>query len=709
MTTNLKEVYNICLNKNKINLFYYLLIIELIVIFFSFSSSSYMSYFWPDYVYFQYLHNLNVEKQFFEVLLHSNNFNGITANILNPFLNFLSFINYNNNNLEGYKLYLSLLRVCEIGIIFLHVNYFIKKISIIEIAGILLLYIAYLANTRGFDHHSYMNFPIIIFCFFHGLSLFFQKNNLVFFGILIIGNVWSYLINPIYFFVTCFTPLLFYYSFFIYKKNFQKIFFIFLANLICVIPFVLISLGTARMGASDLFPGSSPNYNFTIYQSKSFLILSIICIILAIKLIFEKREFFFSSLYLIISFLTLIFGFFYKYNTDNWKLPQPEYLDYAFQNIYIVIIFMILYFSKKNFFTYFLIAFFFLAFIYRSYNFTNNYIFHLKTPEIVLANKQGNYLKKFFWSDISEEYIFKKNLENKKILINLPNFDSELFNKSFDSDHTSQGRLELTKYLYNSDLKGSLSYLFFWKNNIVINEGHSQYLDLSSVLANIENLNYKYSDNLKYSKKDKLYLNGKKLIERQTIPLISHKNSLLDFYQVEYILSDVPLSHRLYKKYEFVNYSLYLYKYSAKNYDKTIASINYFDQFTDYNKINNKINTEVFIFKKQKKLLEGINKFCELNRISTESNNIIYDIKSSNEKCLAVFPITFSHNNNFYKIKNEKISKTKCETFRVQFFFHGCIIKGPTNIILKKNNIFYYHLGSIKDYLDLKEFKIKLF
>ena len=57
----------------------------------------------------------------------------------------------------------------------------------------------------------------------------------------------------------------------------------------------------------------------------------------------------------------------------------------------------------------------------------------------------------------------------------------------------------------------------------------------------------------------------------------------------------------------------------------------------------------------------------------------------------------------------KKISKTKCETFRVQFFFHGCIIKGPTNIILKKNNIFYYHLGSIKDYLDLKEFKIKLF
>ena len=65
------------------------------------------------------------------------------------------------------------------------------------------LYVIYLGNFSGFDHHSHINFPILIFCLFHALSLR-VKNNYLFFLILFIGNAWAYALNPIYFIITCF-------------------------------------------------------------------------------------------------------------------------------------------------------------------------------------------------------------------------------------------------------------------------------------------------------------------------------------------------------------------------------------------------------------------------------------------------------------------------------------------------------------------------
>ena len=82
---------------------------------------------------------------------------------------------------------------------------------------LIFLYVIYLGNFSGFDHHSHINFPILIFCLFHALSLR-VKNNYLFFLILFIGNAWAYALNPIYFIITCFGPLLFYYSFFVYEK-----------------------------------------------------------------------------------------------------------------------------------------------------------------------------------------------------------------------------------------------------------------------------------------------------------------------------------------------------------------------------------------------------------------------------------------------------------------------------------------------------------
>ena len=687
---------------------YSFLLIEILIIFASLTKSSYISYFWPDHSYLEYLHNLNLSKNILEVLSASHNFNGITYLILNPFLNPLSFLNYNLTSLFDYKLYLIFFRLCELTIIILHINYFIKKISIKEIVGIFFLYIIYLGNTAGFDHQSYINFPIIVFCFFHGLSLYFQKDNFLFFILLLIGNIWSFLITPIYFFITCFAPLLFYYAYFLYKKDYKKIFLIFLSNLIVAVPFVMITLGTARIAVSEMYPGAFPHYNFMVFQSKTFLILSIVSTILAIKLIYQKKEYFFSSLFLIINFLTITFGLLYKYKHASWKLPQPEYLDYAFQNIYILIIFMIIYFSKKDLFTYALLAIFFMNFSYKSYGYTSAFIKSIDLPKIIFANKNKTYLKKFFWDTADKEFLFKEDLQNKKVLINLPNFDSGLMANSFAdiANFTEQSQWELTKYFYSTNFSGTLSHFYFAKNNIMTNEGHSQYLDISSALASLENITFKYAENSKWKTIDKMHLNAGKLIERQAIFPISSESPLVDFYQVDYILSDVLLNRELYKKYDFDKYSIYLYKVSSPKKNYTIEKINYFTDFKGYKKNLVKINNELFLHKNQKNIAIDTKKFCDVESVQNKLNKTIFNVKTNNQDCVAVFPTTYSHNNNFFIIDKNNTKKIKCDNFRVQYFFHGCLIKKNSKIKLVKNNILLYPFGSFKDFLDLKKLNI---
>lgn len=703
------EEYNIkykkLMSRNLNKILYFFLIFQLSIIFLSLPLQSYLSYFWPDHIYLNYVHNLSLGKNILEVLNETNNINGITLTIINPYLNPLSFLNYNLEDLSDYKIYLITLRFLEFATISLHVKFFTKKFSIKEISGLLFLYIIYLANTKGFDHQSYINFPILIFCFFHGLALYLQKNNIIFFSILCIANIWSYLINPIYFFVTCFAPLLFYYSFFIYKKKYKKIILIFIANLICSIPFVLISIGTARIGTPDLFPGSFPHYNFTIYQSKSFLILALILAIISIKLLYEKKEYFFSSIFLFFNFITIVFGAIYKFKIDSWKLPQPEYLDYSFQYIYISIVFMIIYYSKKNLFTIFLLMIFVLAFGYRSYNFYTANIKLDNLPEKIHANHNGDYLKKFFWEKSDKDFFLKKDLQNNILLIDLPSFESDLYNNSFiNKDLSTQGKWELTKYYYNTNFNGSLSWLFFWKSKIVINEGHSQYLDISTAIANSEKLNFGYGDNLKWNTKDKMYFNGTKLIERQSVPNISNNSPLVNLYNVEFILSDKILDFEIYKKYNFKNYKIYLYKTNYRYENLKIDKINYISNLNGYKKNIKKLGNELFILKNTKTDSLQLNKFCKINRIRDRQNKLIFNVETNNKNCVAIFPIPFSYNNNFF-IKNNLLKK-KCDTFRAQFYFHACIFTKDTKVQIKKNNIILYPFGSLKDFIENKKLKI---
>jgi hypothetical protein len=91
---------------------------------------------------------------------------------------------------------------------------------------------------------------------------------------------------------------------------------------------------------------------------------------------------------------------------------------------------------------------------------------------------------------------------------------------------------------------------------------------------------------------------------------------------------------------------------------------------------------------------------CEILRDHSDLSKLKFKILS-NEECIAIFPIPFSHNNNFIKKDGNK-----CDTFRVQYYFHGCKFKNSNIIELKKNNIFHYAINSLKDYLDLKRLKI---
>ena len=164
-------------------------------------------------------------------------------------------------------------------------------------------------------------------------------------------------------------------------------------------------------------------------------------------------------------------------------------------------------------------------------------------------------------------------------------------------------------------------------------------------------------------------ISGNKLIERQTIPLISSKSALLEFYQVEYILSDVPLNYELYKKYDFDKYIIYLYKVLQSKKDKTISKINIFSNFDSYKKNIKKINNELFVLDSRKSIVKNIKKFCDVKTIINQSNKTIFDINTNNETCIAIFPTTFSHNNNFlftlikisflFLYKNKTINRIK--------------------------------------------------
>jgi hypothetical protein len=692
---------------NKTSFFFLFFLIELVILFFSFPFFSFKSFFWSDHKYLEYVHNLSINKSILEVLSNSQNINGATLTILNPYLNPLSFLNYNLKSIFDYYVYIFFFRFLEISVIVLHLKFFIKKIKFLDLVGVIFIYIIFLTNTSGFDHQSYINFPIIIFCFFHGLSLFIKKNNYFYFT-LFLGNLWAYSINPIYFFVTCFCPLIFYYTYFIYKKEYLKFLLILLANLPFAINFILLSLGTARVALPDFFPGSQAHYNFLIYQSKTFLILTLILIPLSIKLIYEKKNYFFSCFFLIITFSYLLFGKIYNLDPDKWKIPQPEYLDYSFQYILIVIVYMIIKLSNYDLIKKISLLFLLFIFVNRSIFFIHSYQASKSfSNKSLFIDHNKNLVKSFFWSkDTDDSFIFRNDLKNKTILLNLPNFNSKLYNHSWkDENFSKQGSFELLKYSYNLNFFGSLGYVTFWRNGIKINEAHSQLLDISTTLANLEKRKIENNYNPKYNNYDVLYFSGEKILERQTIPKISYNSPLLEFYHIDLILSDVFLDLELFKEYKFKNYSVFLYKApQVKRDHNKIKNIYFIDTFKDYQRNIITFKDNLYLDVKQEFDIGTINTFCKVKEIKTNFSDTVFDVIANNANgCLAVFPIPFSYTNDFYFYENmKKNSLLKCKTFRVQYYFHGCIIKYSSKVTLKKKNLFLYPVASLKDYLEFQ-------
>ena len=65
-----------------------------------------------------------------------------------------------------------------------------------------------------------------------------------------------------------------------------------------------------------------------------------------------------------------------------------------------------------------------------------------------------------------------------------------------------------------------------------------------------DKINKSASGFLKWNTKDKMYFNGEKLIERQSVPNISNNSPLVNLYNIEFIVSDRILDLEIYKIYK---------------------------------------------------------------------------------------------------------------------------------------------------------------
>ena len=500
---------------------------------------------------------------------------------------------------------------------------------------------------------------------------------------------------------------MFIYSFHLYNKNYKNLVTIFLTNLPFAILFIFITLGTSRIAISDLYPAAyGDHYNFNIWQSKSYLVLSLLFSVSALSIILKNKNFY--ALFLI--FLTVIniaLGALYKFIPDLWMIPQPHYLYYSFQYIFVFLLFKIFCDIEKKKLLYYTLAITILSlFVFRSYYFVNNHYkikSDLPRDEIINFHEDKFFYKKWFWPVHSGEFFLKKDLKNKKILLNLPNFKSS-YHKSFSNGKYRDLHTFVNGFSpYSKGFNGSFHYPEFWKNDIITQFSHSQFLDISTVLSNYFKPNilkiYKTNNKHKYSQ----HFSGKNPIIRYGTKT-EYDNKLNNFYNIEYILSDVKISENLIKEYKFEQFSLYLYK--KNNKEPSLSKINIIKNINKYYEHSKKFDKELYIFPKEFKKIKDVSDFCRV-KTSNKNKKITFEIKTNNISCLVIFPIAFSHNNLFKTIAfktNKPVSKY-CKTFRVQYFFHGCVVNQDINFYLKKKNIFLYPFGSLRDYIDYKKYK----
>ena len=690
-------------NNLKINLLY--ILICLLFIYLSIPKSSYLFYYWPDFIYAEYFHNLNLEKKIFEVIPNLHNINGISSWIIEPKLNFLSNLNYNLTEKKDYFLYLFIFRLFEISTIIFLVKSINKKITLSDVVLILLIYSVLLVNFTRYDHESYISFPIIIFCLSIAIANYF-KNNYIFFTIICIGNFWSFFVNPIFFFNVCFLQLIFFYSYFFLKKNYKRLFLLFLGNLPFTILFIFLSLGNSRFVLSDLYPVTDFHYNVSLFRSKNFLILTIIFLFLSFaNIINNKKNSYFEKSFITVTFIQIFFGLIYLYKTESWMLPQPEYLEYSFQYILILIMFNVVKNKTNKIWTFCLISTLILIFNYRLIDYLNTYKnFAEPKNKLIFLNEKYGSEKKFFWQQEKESFFLYEDLKDKKVLLDIPNLGSKFHAAYSSGDLADMDKYLFDHYWYNNNFKGSFLNIFFWKSKITINEGYSHYLDINTVLSNFFNLSSSQYLNRKYNKKYNLNFTSRKILKRHEVPKIDYKNQLTNFYNFDYIFSDRLLNKNLIKKYNFKNFDLYLYENKSikNNKIKIIQKINIINNYNNYENNLSRLESELFISKKNYSKIINIKKFCNVKNEHV-NNEISFIINTDDNECIALFPIPFSNNNLFIEKDSLKNKKKSCLTFEVQYYFHGCILNKNSTYVLKKNNSLLYSIGSLKDALDYKE------
>ena len=678
-------MFNLQLTKINIIIKFFICLITVLLIFLTNYHFSNIAYFYSDHRWFESLHNLSLKKGFFEIMVNSTNINGIIWQPINHNLNILSKLNFNLKNENSYLIYLSFVRFFELTTILIFVKFFTKKKFIEIILPSLLIFFICIHNFQIFDHNSYINFPIIFFNFGVALSLFYIERRIIFFLILLITNFCSFFINPIYFFIPCFLPLLFLYAYLIYYKKFINFYLSALANIPFALMFSLIAIGTGRINVSDKLNTQDSWYNFELFKSPIFFILFSMFFLLRIFEIYKSRKIiFFDYIFLPVFILISVFGFIWKFELVNWQLPQPQYYDYSFQYIYLAFFIFILTRAKPNFLNLTSYAIIGIIFLYKAYGFTqsfSNYKEYRKSENLQYYDKKKYLVKKFFWEKDNNSF-FEKDLKNKTIFLDIPNLNTEFFNAVWkdDDNYNLDQKLVLLTFQNFKQFNHNLWHNNFHNSLIRTNLGNSAYMGISTYLANM------YSDTKKYDK--------------ENIPKTKYNSNLINIYMPEYFLTDKKLPMAVEKEYKFDEFSIFLYKYK-----KAKLTYNY-NVVVDKNLSNYNLNLNKF----DKKLFLSDNKFLKsknvplCNFVTKFPNNytLSYQIlENENMECLALLPLTFSYTNNLF-FENDL---TKCNTFRVQYFFHGCYVVGNKNLMVKKMSLIKYPFYSLKDYIYYKRYK----
>jgi hypothetical protein len=564
-------------------------------------NSSLITYYYSDHVFMEILHNISSSKKISEILINKYNIFGIPFIPINPNLNLLSDLNYNLSSQYGYVLYLAIFRIIEFIIYYLMVNYFIGKKSNLLIPSFIFLIFVY--HFNAFDHQSYVNFPIIIFNLTIIVSLYLKQNLKLFSIVFLLGNFWSYFINPTYFFVVVFGPFLFFLIFLIFNKEYKKIFLSILINIPFTLHYIGLTSGTARFALGKLIKNETDLfYNFGIYNSKLFIIF-ILLILFLYFLNYKKKNLIISSEYKSISIIIIMFliiGSLIKGDILFQNFPHPSYIDYSLQYIYISLIAVALIKLSKNFKIKILLYSIFLFLImFKFYSVHKNIINYNYLVENNSLYENTNLVQRYFWQK-NEEFKFKNDAKGKSVLIDIPNNNSDFIkhifqNKKIDNNKNTYN----SRIFYNNLLKHSLTWNEFAKNEILIDEGHSLLLNINTFLA----------------------LNPKKVKKsKNTIGSNSKIDHLNNFFGFGLILSDREVDLKKVSSYNYDEFKLFLYEYPKRQsykIDKIKVKKSYIDDLKYFNEM-------VFTENKEPNKFKNIKEFCNINNFFGIKNEMLY-------------------------------------------------------------------------------------